>query len=159
MAFALLTGKTKTVVDYSFKDYDVLKKWKLYPAWKLLQTCNYFNSLATQQLAKTGCAKIGGSSDGDVSSISSGSSNRPMGQKMAKKQRLLGQRQKIQDAERKEERCERRKRHDEVFSQMTTYGAILKDGQKTLESVVKALTPDNIASLERMLKCKENPKS
>ena len=81
IAFVLFSGKRKTVVEYNFKDYDVSKKWKLYPAWKLLQTCKYFNCLATQQLTKNGCAKVGGPSDGDVSSISSGSSERPVGQK------------------------------------------------------------------------------
>ena len=69
----------------------------------------------------------------------------------------MRQRQKIRDAERKEERGEQRKRHDVVYAQMTMYGGILKEGQKTLESVAKALTEDNVASLERMLKCTENP--
>ena len=122
-----------------------------------MQTCKYSNCLATQQLTKIGCAKVGGPLDEKISSISSGSSERPVGQKKAKKQQLLGQRQKIWDAERKEERGERRKRHDEVYAQMTTYGGILKEGQKTLESVAKALTQDNVANLERMLKCTENP--
>ena len=40
---------------------------------------------------------------------------------------------------------------------MTTYRGILKDGQKTLEFVAKARTQDYVASLERILKCTENP--